>query len=404
MNNASRFFSLRICLSVSCIFIFLACDKKQSIDDTKLTIEPVIQIDPIILPRTEAAWLKGIGFVSDSITESNSLRIAIQSFLQSPTEDSLATAREQWLISHRTYAQLEMFISLGHSNPGLFGNLLPTNFSIDAQPTSPGYLDYFDVYTNSGIVNDIAVPLTAQTLRKQHGFSDPSEVSLGFHAIEYLLWGEAGNRLAADYIAVQELNDAQRSAELRIIDLPNNRRRVLLNLLSVILADDISKLKHQIENPADTLRQNYAALTPQSRMQLLQAAGYTLLTKHINWLNKLESNADAKKAQNKGENDQEGIDGNNLHHSQFSGEGLAFLWVQLRTVENILFDQEIGFTQWILSGEQEPLLEKFRGIIQTLAGENDRALPLADDQKSEMIATLSLVAEAIAPPSITDLN
>lgn len=404
MNNASRFFSLQICLSVSCIFILLACDKKQPIDDTTLTIEPVIQIDPIILPRTEAAWLKGIGFVNDSITESNSLRIAIQSFLQSPTEDNLATAREQWLISHKTYAQLEMFISLGHSNPGLFGNLLPTNFSIDAQPTSPGYLDYFDAYTNSGIVNDIAVRLTAQTLRKQHGFSDPSEVSLGFHAIEYLLWGESGKRLATDYIAVQELNDSQKSAELRIIDLPNNRRRVLLNLLSVILTDDISKLKHQLENPTDTIRQNYAALTPQSRMQLLQSAGYNLLTKHINWLNELEPNAGTKNAQNKGDNDPEGIDGNNFHHSQFSGEGLTFLWAQLRTVDDILFDQEIGFTEWILSSEQESLLEKFREIIKILAGENDRSLPLADDQKSEMIATLSLLAEAIAPPSITDLN
>jgi len=404
MNSSSGIFSLRIFLSVSYIFICTACDRKETIEDTPIIFEPIIHVDPIILPRTEAAWLKGIGFVNDSISEANTLRDTIQSFLQSPNKDNLKTAREQWLNAHKTYAQLEIFVSLGLNNQGLFGQLLPTNFLIDAQPTSPGYLDYFDVYTNSGIVNDIAVPLTAKTLRKQHGFSDPSEVSLGFHAIEYLLWGEAGKRLATDYIAAQELSDSQGSAELKIIDLPNNRRRVLLNLLSVILIDDITKLKRQMENPADTIRLNYSALTPQSRMQLLQAAGYILLTKHIEWLRKLEPHADAKNTQSEGENRKEDIDVPTLHHSQFSEEGLAFLSTQLRTVENILFDQEIGFTQWILSSEQMPLLENFREITQMLAAEQNQVWLLDGDLKSEMISTLSLLAEAFAPPSTSDLH
>lgn len=400
MENVPKLFLLCSCFLFAC----LACEKKAPTENPVLTLKPVIEVDPSILPRTEAAWLKGIGFANEGIAESDVLRDTVQDFLQNPDKNSLQAAREQWLISHETFAQLGLFITLGHNNPGLFGQLLPTNFFIDAQPISPGYLDYFDVYKNSGIVNDIAVPLTAQTLRKQHGFSDPSEVSIGFHAIEYLLWGETGNRLADDYIAIDALDDSQISAGIRIIDLPNNRRRVLLNLLSVILVDDINKLKRQLENPADLIRLNYSALTPQSRMQLLQAAGYTLLTHQIEWLDNLKPIKNAKDTSNEIENDGASSDDDAINHSEFSDEGPNLLLAQLQTIENILFDQEIGFLPWILSSEQEPLLEKFQETIQKLADRDNREWPLNDDQKQEMISTLNVLAEAIAPPSISDLE
>ena len=49
---------------------------------------------------------------------------------------------------------------------------------LDTHPIQPGYLDYFDVYTHSGIVNDIAVPITASAIRAQHGLTESLNVSV----------------------------------------------------------------------------------------------------------------------------------------------------------------------------------------------------------------------------------
>ncbi|GAB1269600.1 hypothetical protein NBRC116493_28530 [Aurantivibrio infirmus] len=396
--SLSQFFCCALLL-----LVVIACDRKEPIEESVTPTEKVVSVDPSILPRTEAAWLKGISFANESVNEAESLQNAIQKFLQDPNDETLTAARESWHTSHTTYTQLEMFITLGLSNPGLFGQLIPTNFLIDAQPILPGYLDYFDVYANSGIVNDIAMPLAAESLRAQHGFSDETEVSLGFHAIEYLLWGETGARLADDYLDIQELDTTQRSTGVRIIDLPNNRRRVLLNLLSVLLTDDISQLKQQLENPADTVRQNYSALTPLSRMQLLQAAAYSMLAQRIEWINNFNASEAEAISEQEETIEQASTNAANdpILHNQFSADEATLFYIELRTINNILFDENIGFADWILSNEQLPLLAQFQETIQMISAE-DFIWPPNETERAEMIGSLSLFAEAIAPPSVEE--
>mgnify|MGYP000238056823 CR=1 FL=1 len=146
------------------------------------------------------AWELGTISLQATADEALALQQSIDNLLQENTQHALDQARDQWHISHNRYREAAIFLVIGESNPGLFGHLQTLNFNLDAWPIMPGFLDSFDVYTQSGIVNDITVPLNAESVRQQHGFTDDSEVTLGFHAIEYLLWGEGGQRPLADLL------------------------------------------------------------------------------------------------------------------------------------------------------------------------------------------------------------
>ena len=95
-------------------------------------------------------------------------------------------------------------------------------FRIDAWPTTPGLLDTLPQYPQSGIVADVSLPLDVDSLQEQHGFSDPLEVALGFHAIQLLL--------------ASPVRDYNVAAE------QTKRRRELLRLQSKILLGDLQAL------------------------------------------------------------------------------------------------------------------------------------------------------------------
>lgn len=72
---------------------------------------------------------------------------------------------------------------------------------LDSWPIEGGYIDYVEGYPFSGIVNDLTLTINEQSIRTQHGFTDSSNASLGYHALEFMLWGE------------RSANQAMRSAQ-----------------------------------------------------------------------------------------------------------------------------------------------------------------------------------------------
>ncbi|MDB3897990.1 hypothetical protein N9329_01040, partial [Gammaproteobacteria bacterium] len=110
----------------------------------------------------------------------------------------------------------------------------------------PGYLDYVDGYPDSGIVHDINVSLDSIGLRDQHGAFDISEVTLGFHVLEFLLWGSRDTqselRSVDDFIEIDALDASQIESGYSLEQLSNNRRRQLLAIIADILLGDFREL------------------------------------------------------------------------------------------------------------------------------------------------------------------
>ncbi len=184
---------------------------------------------------------------SDLQEASNSLALfqtSVTEFLARPNTSSMDAAREAWLSSHIAYeitALHRYFIS--RILPELQSlEFYQLQYQINQWPILPGYIDYIGDYAGSGIVNDPTVILTEQNLRAQHGLFEITEATLGFHVIEYLLWGlnedKKSPRPATDYLEATTLTSEQTSSGITLDQIPSNRRRQFLTIATQALQAD----------------------------------------------------------------------------------------------------------------------------------------------------------------------
>ena len=162
--------------------------------------------------------------------------------------ENLNLSKQAWLNAHSAY---ELTTLHRYYATQLMGEqdslaLMQLQYQINHWPIVPGYIDYVDGYPDSGIVHDINVNLNADSLREQHGSFDVSEVTLGFHAIEFLLWGydaDSVARPATDFDAVLELTPKEIESGYTLEQLSNNRRRLFLTVVADTLVKDFLALQ-----------------------------------------------------------------------------------------------------------------------------------------------------------------
>ena len=162
--------------------------------------------------------------------------------------ENLNLSRQAWRETHSAYAltTLHRYFAEQLLEEQSSLALMQLQYQINHWPIIPGYIDYVDGYPDSGIVYDINVNLDSDSLREQHGSFDVSEVTLGFHVIEFLLWGydpDSVARPASDYDSVLELSPQERESGYTLEQLSNNRRRLFLTVVTDILAADFRALQ-----------------------------------------------------------------------------------------------------------------------------------------------------------------
>ena len=172
---------------------------------------------------------------SASLADAQRLRTAIEAFLANPNDDTLSHARNAWINARRTWEQTEAFrfydgpidvADIETKEPGREGQL-------DGWPIDPAAIDQVEGNPTSGIINDMKLAMTRRTLLDRQKAAQGRAVTTGWHAIEFLLWGEPqyagvpGDRPPTDYLAGQPNND---------------RRRAYLKLTTDLLIEDIRYL------------------------------------------------------------------------------------------------------------------------------------------------------------------
>lgn len=158
----------------------------------------------------------------DSLTTAKTMRAAIAAMIAAPSQATLDAARKSWLAARVPYQQTEVY---------RFGNAIVDDWEgkVNAWPLDEGLIDYVagdygteseenSLYTANVIANrslkvggetvdtsTITKALLSETLQEAGGIE--ANVATGYHAIEFLLWGQdlngsdagAGNRPATDY-------------------------------------------------------------------------------------------------------------------------------------------------------------------------------------------------------------
>jgi uncharacterized iron-regulated protein len=160
---------------------------------------------------------------------------ATNNFLQNSNTEQLEALQQQWLKTHYDWHRAAFYLRAGELHPDLLPVLAGSCANIHQQQMQAGYLDNIEGYPGSGLVNDINMPITADNLRQQHQRFDAEEVTTGLNAMEFELW----YRSIKDFDARAKTTQAQGIEKNKS---PQQRRRVLLALLSKLLIEDIQQL------------------------------------------------------------------------------------------------------------------------------------------------------------------
>ncbi|UZE95744.1 imelysin family protein [Alkalimarinus alittae] len=167
------------------------------------------------------------------------LQKSIQLFVTAPTEKGLIEAQSAWLNSHNEYTSTQLFRNININHPVLDQSTIkPVKHAIairiDQTPLLPGYIDEVEGYPKSGFIFS-PLPIDRETLNKEHQFADSAYVALGFHAVEFLLWGE-NNRTHTAFLPTQQESDVNSDDVFKV------RRSQLLSLTTSMLTEDLATL------------------------------------------------------------------------------------------------------------------------------------------------------------------
>ena len=135
------------------------------------------------------------------------LETAINTFTDSPTQANFDAAKDKWKQSRESYGTTEAF---RFANGPIDDENGPESL-MNAWPLDENYIDYVEGASTSGIINDpITFPIIDKAfLEAQNENGGEKNISVGYHAIEFLLWGQdltapsekkAGLRPYTDYV------------------------------------------------------------------------------------------------------------------------------------------------------------------------------------------------------------
>jgi putative iron-regulated protein len=192
----------------------------------------------------------------DALISARDLQLAVDQLIESPSQANLANARAAWVAARVPYQQTEAY---------RFGNAIVDDWEgkVNAWPLDEGLIDYVAMsygdssdenpyYTANVIANpklvlsgrtidasSIDKQLLSEVLHEVDGIE--ANVATGYHAIEFLLWGQdlngtgpgAGERTAADY----NLSACAKGH--------CERRAAYLKTVTALLLDDLSWMVEQ---------------------------------------------------------------------------------------------------------------------------------------------------------------
>ncbi|EJN36366.1 putative iron-regulated protein [Pseudomonas sp. GM84] len=203
---------------------------------------------------------------SDSLSTAKTLQSAIDAFLAKPGDDTLKAAKAAWAAARVPYLQSEAF---------RFGNTIIDDWEgqVNAWPLDEGLIDYVDKSYEHALGNPAAsaniiantvvqvgeekvdvkdiTPEKLASLNELGG--SEANVATGYHAIEFLLWGQdlngtgpgAGARPVSDYLEGKGATGGH-----------NDRRRAYLKAVTDLLVKDLEEM---VGNWAPNVADNYRA-------------------------------------------------------------------------------------------------------------------------------------------------
>lgn len=205
------------------------------------------------------------------------LQRAIEHFLAEPTEENFATAKAAWLAARTPYSETEVFRFYEGPIDGVINHVEGPESRLNAWPLNEAYIDYVRGNPNSGLIQNTEMDLSLESIMQSNQADDEANVANGYHAIEFLLWGQdfstsgPGLRKATDYAKQGEVNQ---------------RRRIYLQLVTEQLVADVKYLLDAWKPEQDNFAKTFAGFEPKLAMSkvfkgLVMLSGFEMASERI---------------------------------------------------------------------------------------------------------------------------
>ncbi|MEM6830410.1 MAG: imelysin family protein [Bacteroidota bacterium] len=191
----------------------------------------------------------------DAYDETAVLKKVIDDFVANPTDSGFAACKTQWLKARDPYGQTEAYRFYG----GPIDDEDGPEGLINAWPMDEFFIDYVKGDMDAGLINDLETypEITKELLEQLNESFSEESIFTGYHAIEFLLWGQdlyensAGQRPYTDYL----INGTAKNQD---------RRGTYLTLTAELLLKHLATVKEEWEE--EGAYRNYFVSLPRNEV------------------------------------------------------------------------------------------------------------------------------------------
>lgn len=197
----------------------------------------------------------------DTLNAAKALDATLAEFLKAPSAEGLTKARKAWLDAREFYGQTEAF----RFYAGPIDDKNGPEGRINAWPMDEAYVDYVQGKPKAGIINNAKVKITKKGLSALNERDGEENIATGWHAIEFLLWGQdlsdtgPGNRSFEDFVDGKVANA--------------DRRRTYLKIVSELLVDDLTYVTKAWAPNAKNYRAKFEKSSVEALRRMLVGVG-----------------------------------------------------------------------------------------------------------------------------------
>lgn len=197
----------------------------------------------------------------DTLAAAQDMQRAIEAFNAAPSQATLDAARQKWRDAREFYGQTEVFRFYGgpiDDEGGIEGRL-------NSWPLDESYVDYVEGRPGNGFINDRRFKISKANIARMNERGGEENISAGWHAIEFLLWGQdmredgAGTRSFEDFVDGKGAN-AQ-------------RRRQYLQVVTELLVDDLASLAREWTANGNNYRARFSQQGQEAMRKIIVGMG-----------------------------------------------------------------------------------------------------------------------------------
>jgi len=243
-------------IALTCVVLLSACKKSDDpAPSSTVSKQAVVENYAILVHAT----------YQDAYTQAVVMQTKANAFLANPTESKFTDLKNAYLASRIPYEQSEAF----RFYDGPIDDANGPEGLLNSWPLDEAYIDYVAGDLTSGIINNSTdyPTIDKALIESENGNGGDANVSSGYHAIEFLLWGQdlsdtgPGARPYTDYLTTGGTSANQ------------DRRRAYLTAAIELLIDNLNYLVDAWAPNSTNFRADFVKTPNTALSQIISGAG-----------------------------------------------------------------------------------------------------------------------------------